>query len=70
MRLDAVVTALRGTASASLHRRVYGHRWRDVMVLDGLVCPLPRDAIHKLEMALVIREAGGSCVWTRYWVPV
>lgn len=65
-----ILSTLRTTPSASLHRRVYGHRWRDVLVIDGRATVLRSDTIHRLEMALAIREDGGSCRWTREWVAV
>jgi hypothetical protein len=67
MRLPAIIATIEANPGASLHRRVYGCRWRDVLVIDGQAIPLPRDTIHRLEMALVIREDGGSCQWTREW---
>jgi hypothetical protein len=70
MTLPDIIATIRDTPGATLHRRVFGHRWRDVLVIDGHATPLPRDTIHRLEMALVIREDGGSCRWTREWVAV
>lgn len=52
---------LRTTPGARLTRWVFGRRWHDVLLVDGIATRLPRDTIHRLEMALAVREAGGSC---------
>lgn len=70
MRLSEAADLIRATPGATLRRCVYGNHWRDVLDIDGERIRLPRDAIHRLEMALIIREAGGSCVWTRHWIAV
>lgn len=59
---------LRTTPGARLTRWVLGRKWRDVLVVDGVATRLPAGTIDRLEMALAVREAGGSCRWTRFWV--
>lgn len=68
--LRRTLDTLRTTPGARLTRWVFGRRWHDVLLVDGIATRLPRDTIHRLEMALAVREAGGSCRWTRYWVAV
>ena len=68
--LRRTLATLRATPGATLSRCVFGRRWRDVLIVNGHVTRLPIDTIHKLEMALAVREGGGACKWTRVWVAV
>lgn len=66
--LRRTLDTLHTTPGARLTRWVMGRKWRDVLVVDGVATRLPAGTIDRLEMALAVREAGGSCRWTRFWV--
>lgn len=63
-----VLDTLHATPDARLMRVVFGRKWHDTLMVDGVAHRLPRNTIHRLELALAIREGGGSCQWTRFWV--
>lgn len=68
--LRRTLDTLRTTPGARLTRWVLGRKWRDVLVVNGVATRLPSGTIDRLELALAVREGGGSCRWTRWWVAV
>lgn len=60
-RLRAILHTLETVPGAFLDRRTFGFRWVEVLVIDGQWQRVPRETIHRLEMALAIRPVGD--VW-------